>query len=140
MSKIAVIAHAGKTFGGGLLELRRELERQGIEDPFWREVPKSKAAPREVRRALDDGAELIFVWGGDGTVQRCLDAVAGSDAALAILPAGTANLLRHESRASRRTSSGALRSACTATGASSMWDASTASVSASWPARASTPR
>ena len=46
MSKIAVIAHAGKTFGGGLLELRRELERQGIEDPFWREVPKSKAARR----------------------------------------------------------------------------------------------
>jgi YegS/Rv2252/BmrU family lipid kinase len=93
MSKIAVIAHAGKTFGGGLLELRRELERQGIEDPFWREVPKSKAAPREVKRALANGAELIFVWGGDGTVQRCIDVVAGSDVALAILPAGTANLL-----------------------------------------------
>jgi YegS/Rv2252/BmrU family lipid kinase len=93
MSKIAVIAHAGKTFGGGLLELRRELERQGIEDPFWREVPKSKAAPREVQRALAEGAELIFVWGGDGTVQRCIDVVAGSNAALAILPAGTANLL-----------------------------------------------
>jgi YegS/Rv2252/BmrU family lipid kinase len=93
MSKIAVIAHAGKTFGGGLLELRRELERQGIEDLFWREVPKSKAAPREVKRALADGAELVFVWGGDGTVQRCVDVVAGSDVALAILPAGTANLL-----------------------------------------------
>jgi YegS/Rv2252/BmrU family lipid kinase len=93
MSKIAVIAHAGKTFGGGLLELRRELERQGIEDPFWREVAKSKAAPREVKRALAEGAELIFVWGGDGTVQRCIDVVAGSNVALAILPAGTANLL-----------------------------------------------
>jgi YegS/Rv2252/BmrU family lipid kinase len=46
-----------------------------------------------VKRALADGAELIFVWGGDGTVQRCIDATAGSDAALAILPAGTANLL-----------------------------------------------
>ena len=93
MPKTAVIAHAGKTFGGGLLEVRRELERQGVTDPFWCEVPKSKAAPREVKRALADGAELIFVWGGDGTVQRCIDVVAGSDAALAILPAGTANLL-----------------------------------------------
>jgi len=93
MSKVAVIAHAGKTFGGGLLELRRELERQGIVDPFWSEVPKSKAAPREVKRALDDGAELIFVWGGDGTVQRCIDVIAKSDTALAIVPAGTANLL-----------------------------------------------
>jgi YegS/Rv2252/BmrU family lipid kinase len=33
------------------------------------------------------------VWGGDGTVQRCIDALAGTDTALAILPAGTANLL-----------------------------------------------
>ena len=89
---VAVIAHAGKTFGGGLLELRRELERQGIDDPYWCEIPKSKAAPPEVKRALADGAELIFVWGGDGTVQRCIDVLAGSDAALAIVPAGTANL------------------------------------------------
>ena len=35
----------------------------------------------------------MFVWGGDGTVQRCIDAVAGTDTAAAILPAGTANLL-----------------------------------------------
>ena len=43
--------------------------------------------------AIADGATLIFVWGGDGTVQRCLDAAAGQDAMLAVLPAGTANLL-----------------------------------------------
>jgi diacylglycerol kinase (ATP) len=40
------------------------------------------------------GAELIFVWGGDGMVQRSVDALAGhEEVALAILPAGTANLL-----------------------------------------------
>ncbi|HET6945544.1 MAG TPA: diacylglycerol kinase family protein, partial [Gaiellaceae bacterium] len=93
MSKVAVIAHAGKTFGGGLLELRAELARQGVEDPLWREVPKSKAAPAEVRNAIDSGAELIFAWGGDGMVQRCIDVIAGTDTALAIVPAGTANLL-----------------------------------------------
>jgi YegS/Rv2252/BmrU family lipid kinase len=42
---------------------------------------------------VKDGAKLVFVWGGDGTVQRCVDALAGSRVALAILPAGTANLL-----------------------------------------------
>ncbi len=93
MPKVAVIAHAGKTFGGGLLAFRRELERQGVDDPLWREVPKSKKAPSEMRRALDADADLIFVWGGDGTVQRCLDTAAGSETALAIVPAGTANLL-----------------------------------------------
>jgi diacylglycerol kinase family enzyme len=93
MTKVAVIAHAAKSFGGGLPELRRELKRQGVDDPLWIEVPKSRYAPKQVKRALDDDAELVFVWGGDGTVQRCIDAMAGSEAALAILPAGTANLL-----------------------------------------------
>jgi diacylglycerol kinase (ATP) len=73
--------------------LRRELERQGVDDPLWIEVPKSRFAPKQVKRALNEGAELLFVWGGDGTVQRCIDAMDDSDAALAILPAGTANLL-----------------------------------------------
>jgi YegS/Rv2252/BmrU family lipid kinase len=93
MTKVAVIAHAGKSFGGGLPELRRELERQGVDDPLWIEVPKSRFAPKQVKRALDEGSKLLFVWGGDGTVQRSIDAMAGSDTALAILPAGTANLL-----------------------------------------------
>jgi len=93
MPAIAVVAHAGKSFGGGLSELREVLAREGITDPLWYEVTKSRKAPKRARRALAQGAEVIFVWGGDGTVQRCIDAVAGADAALAILPAGTANLL-----------------------------------------------
>jgi len=90
--KVAVIAHAGKSFGGGLPQLRRVLEAEGIEDPFWVEVPKSKKAPAQVQRALDEGAELVFAWGGDGMVQRCVDVLAGSSVGLAIIPAGTANL------------------------------------------------
>jgi diacylglycerol kinase (ATP) len=90
--KVAVVAHSGKTLGGGLLELRRVLEAAGVTDPFWAEVPKSRKAPAQVRRALAEGADLIFAWGGDGMVQRCVDVLAGSEASLAILPAGTANL------------------------------------------------
>jgi len=93
VTRAAVIAHAGKSFGGGLPELRRELERQGVDDPLWIEVPKSRFASKQVKRALDEAVDLIFVWGGDGIVQRCIDAMGGSEAALAIVPAGTANLL-----------------------------------------------
>lgn len=90
--KVAVVAHAGKTLGGGLPELRRVLDDEGVFDPLWYEVPKSRKAPRQVRRALADGAELLVAWGGDGMVQRCVDVLAGSDVPLAIIPAGTANL------------------------------------------------
>ena len=90
--KVAVVAHAEKSLGGGLPELRRTLAREGIADPLWYEVPKAKLAPAQVRRALEEGADLIFAWGGDGTVRRCVGELAGADAALAVIPAGTANL------------------------------------------------
>lgn len=92
MTKTAVIAHAGKTIGGGLEELREALGSAGVVDPIWSEVPKSRFAPKRVRRALESGAELVFVWGGDGMVQQCIDVLAKSDVPLAIVPAGTANL------------------------------------------------
>jgi YegS/Rv2252/BmrU family lipid kinase len=95
MTSVAVVAHAGKTLGGGLVELRRVLAECGIDDPAWFEVPKSKFAPDCVRDAVAGGADLLFVWGGDGMVQRCIDAVGDAPVALAILPAGTGNLLAH---------------------------------------------
>jgi diacylglycerol kinase (ATP) len=93
MKRVAVIAHRGKTIGGGLPELRRVLAARGLTDVYWREVAKSRFAPKQVTKALEHKPELIFVWGGDGMVQRCVDVVAGSEATLAIIPAGTANLL-----------------------------------------------
>jgi diacylglycerol kinase (ATP) len=93
VAKVAVVAHARKSFGGGLPELRTVLTREGVTEPLWYEVRKSRKAAKCARQAAAEGADLVFVWGGDGTVQRCLDAMAGTGAAVAILPAGTANLL-----------------------------------------------
>ncbi|HXU04477.1 MAG TPA: diacylglycerol kinase family protein [Polyangia bacterium] len=91
---VAVVAHSGKKLGGGLSELRDVLRQAGYPKPIWREVSKSRKAPKAVRRAVKKGARLIFVWGGDGMVQRCIDALAGTKKVeLAIVPAGTANLL-----------------------------------------------
>ena len=90
---VAVIAHRKKSIGGGLDELRRLITDESCENLLWYEVSKSRKAAKKARRARKAGAELIFVWGGDGMVQRCVDALAGSDIPVAIVPAGTANLL-----------------------------------------------
>jgi YegS/Rv2252/BmrU family lipid kinase len=93
MTSIGVVAHAAKHLGGGLAELRKSLSSHGIDDPPWREVPKSKHVRGQVDELVDRGVDLVFVWGGDGTVRRAIDAVVGRPVTLAILPAGTANLL-----------------------------------------------
>jgi len=93
MTTVAVVAHTRKQLGGGLTELREVLTAHGIDAPLWYEVAKSKQAPKQARAALEAGADLVFVWGGDGMVQRCADVLAGTGAAMAVVPAGTANLL-----------------------------------------------
>ncbi len=97
MTTLGLIAHRGKELGDGLDALRSRLEAAGHGDIAWREVERSKHAPKQMRKLLDAGVDRIMVWGGDGTVRRCVDTMirTGSNADLAILPAGTANLLAH---------------------------------------------
>jgi diacylglycerol kinase (ATP) len=91
--RVAVVAHTGKTLGGGLDELRLLLTARGIDSLDWYEVPKSRKAPKKVRKALKHKPDLLVVWGGDGMVQRCTDAAVGHKVPIAVIPAGTANLL-----------------------------------------------
>jgi diacylglycerol kinase (ATP) len=90
--KVAVLAHENKTLGGGLDELRRVITDHGVDDLLWYQVPKSRKAPKRAREVLDEQPDVVFIWGGDGMVQRCLDRLAGSGLPIAIVPAGTANL------------------------------------------------
>ena len=94
---VAVVAHQRKTLGGGLDELRRLITDHGVEKLLWYEVPKSRKAPKKVEKAVKAGVDLLVVWGGDGIVQRSIDVLArtkgGGRIPLAIMPAGTGNLL-----------------------------------------------
>ena len=45
VADVAVVAHSRKSFGGGLPELRRILAAEGVTDPLWYEVKKSRGAP-----------------------------------------------------------------------------------------------
>jgi YegS/Rv2252/BmrU family lipid kinase len=48
------------------------------------------------RRALEEGADVVAAYGGDGTVAEVGGAMAGSGVPLAILPGGTANVMSVE--------------------------------------------
>ncbi|GIM98079.1 sphingosine kinase [Paractinoplanes toevensis] len=78
-------------------ELRRTitdaLTAAGWPEPMWLETTVEDPGAGQAARAMRDGAELVFACGGDGTVMACVTALAGSDVALAVLPAGTGNLL-----------------------------------------------
>lgn len=90
---VAVVGHSGKTFGDGLEGLRDALRRRGVADPLWLVVDDGALLTDKAREAVERGAGLVITWGGDGTVQCCADALAGTGVPMAIMPAGTANLL-----------------------------------------------
>jgi YegS/Rv2252/BmrU family lipid kinase len=89
---VGVVANTKKILGGGLEALRLTLAQHGVAEPLWREVPKARYVAGAVTELVAAGADLVFAWGGDGTVRRCLNAIGDAPVALAILPAGTANL------------------------------------------------
>jgi diacylglycerol kinase family enzyme len=78
-------------------ELRRTitdaLAADGWPEPMWLETTVDDPGAGQATRAARDGAELVFACGGDGTVMACVTALAGTEVALAVLPAGTGNLL-----------------------------------------------
>jgi len=74
---------------------RRTLARAGIEAEL--EATTGIATATELaRRAVEQGRELVIVCGGDGTVNEAVNGLAGSQIPLAVLPAGTANVLAKE--------------------------------------------
>ena len=83
-------------------ELRRQLTERcaqlGHEVVSWQETTVEDVGTGQATRAVTDGAQLVVVAGGDGTVRAAVDALAHSPAALGIVPTGTGNLLARNLR------------------------------------------
>lgn len=62
----------------------------------WVETTGRGDATSIAARAAERGVPLVFVCGGDGTLSEAAHGLAGSDATLSIIPAGTVNLWARE--------------------------------------------
>ncbi len=65
----------------------------GWSPPTWHETTAEDPGRAMAERAAIDGAELVLVCGGDGTVRTVCAELAGTGIPVGIVPAGTGNLL-----------------------------------------------
>lgn len=89
---------ANPASGQGSFDVRELNSRFGAADIEWEVLFTKKPGDgaRLTQRALDEGADVVAVYGGDGTVAEVGGAMVGSGVPLAILPGGTANVMSIE--------------------------------------------
>ncbi len=69
------------------------MTEHGWSEPFWLETTPGDPGEGQARQAVKDGADLVLVCGGDGTVTAAAAGLAGTGIPLAVIPFGTGNLL-----------------------------------------------
>jgi diacylglycerol kinase (ATP) len=88
---VVVVANpaAGRGKAGKLIgRVDAELNSLGV-DHHVRASQSAGDLEHLARRAAEDGAEIVAVLGGDGSVGAAANGLIGTEAALAVLPAGT---------------------------------------------------
>jgi diacylglycerol kinase family enzyme len=91
----AVVVNPSKVtdLEGRRREICAALAEAGWPEPLWLETIPEDPGCGQTAAAVEQGAEVVFACGGDGTVMACASTLAGTEVALAILPSGTGNLL-----------------------------------------------
>ena len=91
--------------------LTAEAREAGWAAPTFFETSEEDVGQGMASQALADSADLIFAAGGDGTVRAVAEVVHSSGVPLALLPAGTGNLLARNLHLTLDDMPGSVRSA-----------------------------
>ena len=89
---VAVLNPASRRFAEARAHLTRGVRALGWADPTIHTTTPDSPGAAAARSALDAGADLVVVGGGDGTVREVAGVLAGTATTLGIIPLGTANL------------------------------------------------
>lgn len=89
--RVAVVANPTKV---DVDALRAALREHGaLDEDLWWETTEEDPGRSMAEAAREAGATVVLAAGGDGTVRAVAEGLRGGEAALALIPAGTGNLL-----------------------------------------------
>ena len=74
-------------------DLAARCARAGLGEPLVLETTQEDPGVSMARQAVEAGATVVAVAGGDGTVRAVAEGLTGTGVALAVVPQGTGNLL-----------------------------------------------
>lgn len=78
------------------IEAALSVLRSGGYEAYEEPTRAAGSAGEQVREAIANGCDTVFACGGDGTVHEVLQGLVGTEAALGVIPLGTANALAHD--------------------------------------------
>ena len=91
--RTAVVFNPTVTDEAACAGLRRVLEDHGHHGADFVATTADDPGEGQTAQAVREGASLVVVCGGDGTVRAAAEALAGTGVPLAVVPCGTGNLL-----------------------------------------------
>ncbi|KAJ1684523.1 hypothetical protein LUZ63_020278 [Rhynchospora breviuscula] len=90
--RVSVVVNTAARRGAGALGVAQaELERSDVGEVTVHRLDGGHDLARTLHAVVAAGPDLLVVGGGDGTVSRAAEAVAGTSTTLGVLPLGTAN-------------------------------------------------
>lgn len=97
--RVALVLNPSKAEAGSVRQrIASAVQEAGLPELAVYETTVEDPGRQMAREAIADGADVVLVAGGDGTVRFVAEELAGTDAALGLIPLGTGNLLARNLR------------------------------------------